>query len=194
MSVTEAVDIRYRGVVRPYAIALLKMGSQQGRTDPLIAELEGVCQLVEGNAPFAALLDSLAISRHDKRDSLKRIFDGRISNTLLGMMLVMCEHERLFLLPSVLDQLRQLHEQELGRRRVRVTSAVALSPLQQEAVRHRVAAALSADPLIDYEVEPRILGGLIVRIGDTLADASVRTRLRRMRDQIMVRSRNEIQS
>lgn len=194
MSKSESQDIRYRRVVRPYAEALLNVGRRDGTTDQLLEELDGVCRLAEEHPSLAAFMESMSISRDQKQASLKRIFEGRLSDALLGLLMTLCEHERLFLLESLLDQARRLHEQEQGKRRVRVTSAVPLSEPQRQRVAERAGEALAAEPLIDYDVDPGILGGLVIRIGDTLADGSVRTRLRRLRNQIMVRSRHEIQS
>jgi F-type H+-transporting ATPase subunit delta len=78
--------------------------------------------------------------------------------------------------------------------RVQVQSAVALAQDQQERLRAELQAAFHKEPVLETQVDPNLLGGMVVRVGDWLYDLSVRTQLENIRDQIIARSSHEIQS
>lgn len=177
-----------------YAQALLEVGAAGGNADALLEELAAVVKLVEADARFAQFLTSPIISAQARRQSLQRIFQGRLSRPLLGLLLVLCDHQRLGLLGEVLAAGRRLRDESLGRKPVQVRSAVPLDPGLQETIRLRLAERLGLEPLADFQVDPDLLGGLVIQVDDKVVDGSVRTRLRRLRDQILVRSRHEIQS
>jgi F-type H+-transporting ATPase subunit delta len=77
---------------------------------------------------------------------------------------------------------------------VQVRAAVPLNAADENALRDRLAAVIAAQPVIHCEVDPALLGGLVIRVGDTVYDGSVRTQLRRLREQLLQRSTHEIQS
>ena len=77
---------------------------------------------------------------------------------------------------------------------VTVRSAVPLDEGQQAEVKSRLASMVNATPVITLEVDPSLIGGLVVQVGDDVYDASVRTRLERLRGRLIERKTHEIQS
>jgi F-type H+-transporting ATPase subunit delta len=90
--------------------------------------------------------------------------------------------------------LKAIREEELGIVPVHVRAAVPLDPADEKALRDRLAAVLAGQPVIHTVVDPELLGGLVISVGDTVYDGSVRTHLRRLREQLLQRSTHEIQS
>ena len=77
---------------------------------------------------------------------------------------------------------------------IHVTSAVPLSDAQRERLRQDVRAVVNWEPVLDETVDPAVLGGLIIRVQDWVYDASVKSRLESIREQLTQRSGHEIQS
>lgn len=170
-----------------YAAALLALARAAGQLDPVRAELEALARLEAQDPAFAAFLRSAAVDDDARARSLERMFRGRLSDLVLDTLQVMNRHGRLDLLRA----LRRAYELRLhdarGQIEVVATSAVELGPPQRAAV-EQVAADLSGRrPLVTYVVDPGVLGGLMLELGDYRLDNTVRRHLRAARAQLRER-------
>jgi len=139
-------------------------------------------------------LSSPAVTRDRKGEVLRKAFHGRVSATTLQFLLVLNDHQRLDVLRAAAAAYRELYEERSGRMKVLVRSAVPLDEDQQERLRQQLREAYRREPVLQTRVDPDLLGGLVVRVGDWVYDSSVRTRLEMIRDQLIERSSHEIQS
>jgi F-type H+-transporting ATPase subunit delta len=98
------------------------------------------------------------------------------------------------LLPLILKESRLRHEIRSGKQRVQVKSAQSLSEATLQNIRRQLAAVLPFEPILEIQTEPALLGGLVIRVGDTVYDGSLRSRIRQLRSRLRARSINEIQS
>src|SRR5262249_14877400 len=89
---------------------------------------------------------------------------------------------------------RDLLEERTGKVRVRVRSAVPLAEDHRQRLERELRETLRREPVLEATVEPDLLGGIVVQVGDFLYDASVRSRLDAIRDQLVERSSHEIQT
>src|SRR5262249_17851454 len=138
-------------------------------------------------------LSSLAIGRKHKTEILTRVFDGHLSDLLFNFLMVLNQHERLELLRPILQGYRDLCDERARRIRVQVRSATSLADDQRQRLQQLLQEAFRLEPVLETLVDPDLLGGLTVRVGDWLYDASVRTQLNTIRKQLMERSSHEIQ-
>lgn len=182
-------------IAHVYAVALYNAAAAGNQLDAVIEEYESFVQDVVANNPnFDRTLRSSIIGRAEKAATLREVFEGRASIVFLNFLLVLNDHGRLELLRPVLVELIAFRDQRLGRVPVQVRAAVPIDPAEEKALRDRLAAVIVGQPVIHSEVDPALLGGLVIRVGDTVYDGSVRTRLRRLREQLLQRSTHEIQS
>jgi F-type H+-transporting ATPase subunit delta len=107
---------------------------------------------------------------------------------------VLNNHERLELLRPILASLRELHDVRAGRVRVEVASAVALPEDQRQRLEQELRESLHREPILNLKVEPELIAGLRIRVGDWQYDGSVRTELENIRNEILLGSSHEIQS
>jgi F-type H+-transporting ATPase subunit delta len=98
------------------------------------------------------------------------------------------------MLGSVIRQARATLDRRQNRKPVTVRSAVPLDEGQVAAVVEKLSKMVHATPVITLEVDPSLIGGLVVQVGDDVYDASVRTRLERLRGRLIERKTHEIQS
>jgi F-type H+-transporting ATPase subunit delta len=189
------VDVGSQRVARTYAQALLNAAEKRGQAREVLEELESLVHDVFPAMPvLEGLLASRAISRRRKPPVIRSAFQGRASDVFLNFLLVLNDHERLDLVRPILSAYRQLYEERTGQVRVRVRSAVPLPDDQRQHLVERLRAAFAREPILEARVEPDLLGGLVVQVGDWLYDASVRSRLAQIRNQLIERSSYEIQS
>ena len=112
---------------------------------------------------------------------------------MLNFLLVLNDHDRLELLRSIRLSYRDLLEERTGKVRVLVRSAVPLPEDQKERLLRELGDTLHREPVLDMTVDPELLGGLVVQVGDWLYDASVKNRLETIRDDLVQRSSHEVQ-
>jgi F-type H+-transporting ATPase subunit delta len=182
------MDAGSQRVARVYAAALLDAADQRQQTDQVLGELASLVEDVYRADPqFEAFLASGAISRKPKEEVLRRAFGGKASETFLNFLLVLNDHQRLELVRAIFQSARQLRDERAGRLPVLVTSAAPLADDQREQLQHDLRARYDKDPVLTLRVDPALLGGLVVRVGDWLFDASVRARLENIRKQLIER-------
>ncbi len=189
------VDVGGQRVARVYAEALLNAAEKRGQAPETLEELESLIQDVfRSDGLFEAFLSSGAVGRQRKAEVIQKAFANRASDLFLNFLLVLNDHERLDLLRPMARAYKDLFDQRAGRVEVEVRSAVPLPDDQRERLRQELRETFHQEPVLQTKIDPDLLGGLVVRVGDWLYDASVRTQLETIRDQIVARSTHEIQS
>ena len=185
----------HRGAVaRVYADAFLN-AIPATELDEALAEFRSFIEgVLEKQHDFAQLVRSDMVSRDQKLHLIDRIVAGRASELFTNFLRVLARHDRLNLLPLILAQCGIEAEKRSGRKRVQVISAQPLSEADLNKIRERLTAALAIQPVLEAAVDPSILGGLRIRVGDTVYDGSLRARLKQLRHRVRERSLHEIQS
>jgi F-type H+-transporting ATPase subunit delta len=180
------LDAGSRRVARVYAEALLDAAEKHGETGRVLEEFASLVEdLFRADPQFEAFLASGAISRKPKAEVIHRTFDGKASDTFRNFLLVLNDHLRLDLLRAIYEAVRELYDERSGRLRVVVTSAAPLPDDQRERLLNELRQKYNKEPVLATRVDPSLLGGLVVRVGDRLFDSSVRTRLENIRKQLM---------
>jgi F-type H+-transporting ATPase subunit delta len=182
-----------QAVARVYADAFLQAaGDKAGELLEEFTSLQD--DVLARNPAFASLLTSGLLVRDEKLQLIDRTIAPQASELFTNFLRVLARHDRLDLLPSILQEVHVKHERAGGQRRVVVTSAVPLSDDAQNKIRERLQATLSFDPIVIPKVDPKVLGGLVIQVGDTVYDTSLRARLNQLRARLRQRSLYEIQS
>jgi F-type H+-transporting ATPase subunit delta len=139
------------------------------------------------------LLTSPALSVEEHLGLIDRVVGPRATPLFTNFLRVLARHRRLDLLRMILETAIQEAERRAGRRRVQVRSATPLSAEVAQDLGRKLAAAIAAEPILETTVDPSLLGGLVVRVGDTVYDGSLRTRLRQLTARLHERCLHEIQ-
>lgn len=180
-------------LTRNYAEALLNASGDEAGA--VLEDLEAIRdEVLEAQPRFAAILGSPSVSVPEKDRILTETFEGRTMPTVVRFLRVLNRHGRLGMLGSVIRQARATLDRRQNRKPVTIRSAVPLDEGQVAAVKDRLASMIKATPVITLEVDPSLIGGLVVQVGDDVYDASVRTRLERLRGRLIERKTHEIQS
>ena len=185
-------DPSARSIAMVYAVALLDAAGPAGVTEPL-EEFSELLDAIHGQPEFQSLLSSAMLNRDDKQGLVERALKPRCSEFLGHFLTVLARHERLELLDTIYHEATQEQERRSGRQRVLVRSAVALSPAQLDSIQGQLKSAMTSDPIVIPQVEPALLGGLIIQVQDTIFDGSVATRLTNLKQRLRERYVHEIQ-
>lgn len=183
-TVLEATGARAR-LARVYAEALLSLAQAEGKADDVGDELRTVAVDVIGKSPaVAAYLDSPAFTAAAKMPILGAAF-GSASDLFKKFLHVLTQNNRLGLMRDIHAAYQAIRDRQAGRVRVLVRSAAALTDQQTGELKATLAGRLNKEPILNVRVEPELLGGLIVQVGDRVYDSSVRTRLDTLRNTLM---------
>lgn len=182
-------DVRSQQVARVYAEALVHAAEKQGKIDLMLEQLTTlVHELFAGQPLLEKFLASGAIKRDVKRATLEKSFQGRVDPLMLDFLQVLNNHDRLDLLRATWACYRQLHDERARRMRVKVRSSVPLSADVEARLKRELQDTFALEPVLDVHIDTELLGGMIVQVGDWLFDGSVKTRLDRLKNQLMASS------
>jgi F-type H+-transporting ATPase subunit delta len=137
----------------------------------------------------ARIVSSRSVSSADREGLIDRALAARVQPQVINLIRMLVRRDRLDLLPAIAGEFKALLNRRRGVVPAVVTSASPLTAQEDAAVRAKVAQLAGTEVDLSTRVDPGLLGGLTVRIGDRLIDASVRGRLERLREDLLARSR-----
>ncbi len=188
-------DVGREQVGEIYARALLGAANKAGRTDDVLGELDSLVEDVLAAVPkLETVLASPLVSHEEKVSLFDRVFKPRLDPLLSNFLKVVSRHGRLDCLRAIRRQARKLYEESQGNIRVRITTAAEVAPEQVDQIGAALAASLGRRPILETAVDPALIGGAVLRVGDTVYDGSVANQLQHIRQQMIDRSIHEIQS
>jgi F-type H+-transporting ATPase subunit delta len=187
-------DVDAERLARVYAEAALGAAGDLAAQESLVEELESLVNDVLSRDPrIEEVFASELIPEEDKLAMIDRIFGGRASQILVNVLKVMARHKRLGVIRPLAAVARKLWQQRAGRLPVQLETAQELDPALEQEILSSFAKVLSANPIVTRRVNPDLIGGFVMRVGDRVYDGSVRTRLEHMRHGMINRAVEAIQ-
>jgi F-type H+-transporting ATPase subunit delta len=177
-----------RSSARRYAEAAFEIAQRDGTLDAWLKELDAAAAAL-GDPEVARVVGNPAIPFPDRAQMVTEILGRRASEKGRNLVLLLVRRGRFELLPRVAAEYRRLYDRQAGIVEATVTSASALDPGEVTAIRRRIAEVTSGKVEMTTKVDPSIIGGVIIQLGDQLMDGSVRGRLERLRNQLAAGAR-----
>jgi len=188
-------DVGVEHIAAVYAKALLGATEAAGQSEAILAEYDAlVTEVLDRFPQLEELLRSLLVPQEEKESLLDRLLAQQASPLLLSFLKVLSRHGRLELLRPVHREARQLYDAKQGRIRVELVTASAVDAALMDRVCAALRQILGGEPVVEHRLQPDLIGGAVVRVGDTVYDGSVAKQLDNLRQQIIDRSVHEIQS
>lgn len=175
-------------IARNYAETLLDLADRNGgpaAMDQFAAALDEVAGLVQSDPRVRQFLETPRVPAADKKKALRAALAGRAPELFLRFVSVLVDKRRQTLLPEIADAFRGLVDERMGRVRMQV----AISHLPDEALQAEIGNALALrlgrTVIPTFTVDPDLLGGMVVQVGDEILDGSVRSSASRLRRAMM---------
>lgn len=175
-------------VARNYAETLLELAERQGGlevAERYLGAMGEVAALLEREPRVRGFLESPSIDPEAKKRALRAAFEGRVPEMLLRFLLVVVDKRRQALLREIALAFRDLVDERTGRVRARVVLAREPGEATRARIRETLGARLRREVIPEFTVDPSLLGGVVVRVGDEVYDGSVRRRVAQMRRRLM---------
>lgn len=177
--------MRDETVAKNYAETLFELARRNEAAEAYGEGIETVARLLDEDPRFREFLETPRIAATDKKRVVKRAFEGALPKPLVTFLLVTIDKRRQRLLRGIARQYHALVDEHMGRVHVEVTVARELDEETTREVAERLSGLLGRTAIPHLRVKPEILGGLVVRAGDTIYDGSVRRRLETMRRRLL---------
>ena len=172
------LDIGAEQLGKTYARALLGVAVAQNVSDEVLTQLREIAgDVLSSNPKLAAAFASPRVSDDEKVRIIDRLFGDQVHPILVRTMKVMVQRGRLGYLSAVSRAADDLHDEVSGRVVAEVRTAVPLTDELRAEVTQRLNQSLNKQVRLKEVVDPSLIGGMVIRVGDTVFDSSVASRI-----------------
>ena len=169
-----------RAAIR-YARAVLDLSKDQNTVDTVLNDMKGVVSTLEGSKDLRLALQSPVVKAEDKRAVLKEVFSTSSKETT-GLIDILVDNKRVDMLGLVASNFVDLYNRSQGVQTATVTTATGLTPELEAKVLAKVTELTgSTDVKLENIINEDIIGGFILRVGDTQYNASIASQLGRLK-------------
>ena len=169
------------GLAGRYALALLDLADEDNSLDTVADDLRALARMIDESEDLRRLLRSPLISREVQGRAMDAVLEAAgISDLARRFTGVVAANHRLFALEDMIVAFGEILARYRGEVTAEVTSAQPLSQIQLDAIQAALAETSGARVALSAELDPDIIGGLVVKIGSRMVDFSLRTKLQRL--------------
>lgn len=176
--------MRPNATTQRYAQAGYQVARQDGDEDRWVSDLRAASEALQ-NQGIALYFRDPNIGHAEKLKTVDQIFDG-VQPHVLNLLRMLAARNRMHLLPVITQDFEALHREARGIEEAHVTVARELTAQEREGIQRALSQATGKRIELTSDVDPDILGGVVVRIGDRLIDASVAGRLQRLHQNLTI--------
>ncbi len=166
-----------------YARSLFAVAREQDKLDLIRDQLGQFADVVSENRELAVFFFSPYFSSAEKQDGLARILEGADAN-FQNFLNLLIENHRMPVIFRIRAEYQRLWDEENRTLPVEITSAVVLDPATTESLGNTIGERAGRKVTLTARVDPDILGGIVVRVGNSILDASIRNRLEQLRRHV----------
>ncbi len=171
-------------IATPYAEALLQIGAQQGTRDELASDAKAALELWGSSKALREAMGSPILEPQVKKAVITALFQDKEvlkQPASLNLLKLLADRQRISMMGAVFERFLELYRKAKGIALAQVTSATPLTPEQEEQLKQKVQTMAGSDAVdCSITVDPSLIGGLIVRIGSRVVDASLAGQVRRL--------------
>jgi len=168
-------------VARVYAKALFDIGSQEGILGQIYDDLRAVQEVAESGPTEGRFFNSPRLQRPDKKRILDEIFATHVCRPVLGLLHVLVDKRREPVFDNIVDEFAKYRDEHEGRVHARVTTARPLPDAERERLVAALAGRTGKTVELHETINPAVIGGIRVNLGDSVMDGTVRRRLQDLR-------------
>lgn len=162
-----------------YAKALLAQAQESNTLEAVAANIEDIQEILNGNSDLGAFLGNPTLTSDQKLAGFEAVFTSLEPLVSLSFKALL-SNKRAALLGSMASSFMALYQEEQGKATAVVTSAVALSESLSQQIQEKVASLINKQVTISNIVDPSLMGGFILRVGDLQYNASVAAQLQQL--------------
>lgn len=171
-------------IANRYAEALFQLSEEENITKEIYSELHDVVDTVKNNKDLENVLKSPLVSKDEKKELIEKIFSNKINNNLKNFLKILIEKGRITSLKAIELTFKQLLNDKHNIIEGTVLSAIPMEKIKVKELEEKLSKKYNKNVTLENKVDESILGGVLVRLGNTQIDGSVKTRLNNIKDQL----------
>jgi F-type H+-transporting ATPase subunit delta len=179
--------MREESVARRYAAALFAQALQAKTLDIVHQDLGTVALAAEKVPPLKALLNQPLVTEARKKAALQAAFGEKVGKPTLGFLDLLIDKRRIGILPEIYAEFDRKVREHNNVALAEATSAIPLTPAEMNALKASLEKRTGKTIELRTEVDPSLIGGVMVRIGDNVLDGTVKSQLERLREHLLAR-------
>jgi F-type H+-transporting ATPase subunit delta len=172
-------------IARRYSAALYALARDAGTVDATVRELDGFVSMLSSEPVVAEFFASPVIDRTKKSDMLRRSLAGRASELMENFVVLLVRKRRENLIEAIARQMHDLSDADAGRAEAQIVTPTALRPDELAELARRLSNVYKRTIVPEPKVDPELLGGAVVQVGDRYLDASVAGKLEAVRRHLL---------
>jgi F-type H+-transporting ATPase subunit delta len=172
-------------VAARYARALFIVTEKRGETERALADLAALAELLRPGTAAGRLMATPQVLLADKRKALLEVLKGRALDSVALFGDLLLRKKRIRELDTIVAEFEALVEKKQGVKRAQVVSAVPLEPAELQRLHAELERTTGAKIKLTTDVDPGLLGGALVRIGDRVIDRTVKSLLESIEEQLL---------
>ena len=172
-------------VSRRYTTAIFDLANEQGQITPVAGDIEAIAHLLNQSDELVTSLEDPALPLKERHVLLQALFQGKVEPLTFTFLLFLAERKRLNLLGPICTLFAKLYRNSQGIVDIKVTGSHAMDPLQLQTICDQFKSMVNKAIQSQYEIDPSLLGGFKIQIGDLIYDLSVHSKLKRLRGQFI---------
>ncbi len=168
-----------------YANALLEASEEKNTFDAVAKDMELIYNTFDSSKELRVAISNPILSEEKKINILREIFGGKVSSDSLEFLFFVVKKGRDEVMFDILKRFMELRDDKMNIVKVLITSAFELNEKQKSEIKSKLTGYLQKDVRMQYKVNPTLIGGFTVRVGDTVLDASVVHQLELLRNKFL---------
>ena len=175
---------RLAALAKTYAQALLDNVPDNERAEELAGELDEIVRLLDGIEGFDALLTRAMLTRTQRDELVERVFSGRVSELAEAFVTILGRRNRLEVIRGAAMKFRQLLNIRKGLLEVHATTSTPLDEKRHAEIARMISEQLGSEIILIAHVDPDMLGGVVVRVGDRVYNASLAASIEKLSNRL----------
>lgn len=163
-----------------YALAIFEIAKERDQVKKTYNQMLKLQKALKENEDLKAFVDNPLVPKISKKEVVHKVFNKDVEPTLLNFMLLLVDKDRITLFDHICKEYKNINNEAEGIVEVKVTTARELEAAQEKKVANKVAKLLNKKVVLNKRIDPKIVGGIIIQVGDKLIDGSVSRRLKNM--------------
>lgn len=173
-------------ISKTYGDALFELAIEEDKIDALLGEIEQLRHVLSENEDFGRLMNHPKVIKEEKIQVARNVFEGRMSDELLGFLVIIISKDRYRDIDAILDYFIAEVKKYKGIGVATVTTAVPLREEQCRKIEQKLLDTTSYTTMeMNYTLDKSLIGGMVIRIGDRVVDSSVKAQLYELKKQLL---------
>ena len=177
--------MKYSQVAKVYAGSLLEISSENKSLDETQEELASVVKLLTSDESSWEFLSSPVFKLEDRMNVIDKSFKGNVSEVMYNFLGVLMNHDRMEILPEVLDEFKAGVDLAKGRIRAKLTTGKDMDADSIKTIQKTLEEKFKAECVLESEVNEDLIGGFTIRFNDMLIDRSIKNELANIKQHLL---------